>query len=306
MTVRFIPASAGNTISEIPAPALPPVYPRSRGEHEKIQRGRKCECGLSPLARGTHIRCPCFRMLHRFIPAGAGNTSPHPAAATGRPVYPCWPGEHSRSRMRISTRAGLYPLARGTLEPTNQPSPSGRFIPAGAGNTFNSGEITLRVTVYPRWRGEHGWRLYLWRVNSGLSPLARGTHRSITDVTASDRFIPAGAGNTIAYVDCASMATVYPRWRGEHRGRVQPFSVRPGLSPLPRGTQQAENRKMSHARFIHAAAGNTALRSAHLTHQSVYPRCRGEHNRYRKVIRSQNGLPPLARGTPGHENASAG
>ena len=175
-------------------------------------------------------------MLHRFIPAGAGNTSPHPAAATGRPVYPCWPGEHSRSRMRISTRAGLSPLARGTLEPTNQPSPSGRFIPAGAGNTAENNRQT------------------------GMPP-------------------------------------VYPRWRGEHRGRVQPFSVRPGLSPLPRGTQQAENRKMSHARFIPAAAGNTALRSAHLTHQSVYPRCRGEHNRYRKVIRSQNGLPPLARGT---------
>ncbi|KMT99339.1 hypothetical protein SEEN6799_03889 [Salmonella enterica subsp. enterica serovar Newport str. 36799] len=94
------------------------------------------------------------------------------------------------------------------------------------------------TAVYPRWRGEH-CRVYA-RDNkvTGLSPLARGTHRTnlfflflfgLSPLargtravpglnTALTRFIPAGAGNT--ETDCipCAMKAVYPRWRGEHTG----------------------------------------------------------------------------------------
>ncbi|KMU49213.1 hypothetical protein SEEN0624_15437, partial [Salmonella enterica subsp. enterica serovar Newport str. PRS_2010_0624] len=69
--------------------------------------------------------------------------------------------------------------------------------------------------VYPRWRGEHGNRLHTLRNESGLSPLARGTHRNAIRSNLTDRFIPAGAGNTGTMNGSALMPAVYPRWRGE-------------------------------------------------------------------------------------------
>ncbi|ENG81818.1 hypothetical protein EC178200_2696 [Escherichia coli 178200] len=53
-------------------------------------------------------------------------------------------------------------------------------------------------------------------VESGLSPLARGTR----------------------YAACLSNEenSVYPRWRGEHSASVQAGTRYSGLSPLARGT----------------------------------------------------------------------
>lgn len=52
--------------------------------------------------------------------------------------------------------------------------------------------------------------------NTGLSPLARGTHILQNTRLISTRFIPAGAGNTIEIVFGIYSEAVYPRWRGEH------------------------------------------------------------------------------------------
>ena len=50
--------------------------------------------GLSPLARGTPTKLRAKVATQRFIPAGAGNTSPAPFRRNGAPVYPRWRGEH--------------------------------------------------------------------------------------------------------------------------------------------------------------------------------------------------------------------
>ncbi|KDX99569.1 hypothetical protein AC19_3502 [Escherichia coli 2-316-03_S3_C2] len=50
--------------------------------------------GLSPLARGTPVKIFARCVSVRFIPAGAGNTSPAPFRRNGAPVYPRWRGEH--------------------------------------------------------------------------------------------------------------------------------------------------------------------------------------------------------------------
>lgn len=52
--------------------------------------------------------------------------------------------------------------------------------------------------------------------NTGLSPLARGTHILQNTRLISTRFIPAGAGNTKFVAKLAVKIAVYPRWRGEH------------------------------------------------------------------------------------------
>ena len=71
---------------------------------------------------------------------------------------------------------------------------------------------------------------------AGLSPLARGTLNYLNTGKTPDRFIPAGAGNTIQCPTHPSKYSVYPRWRGEH-GRTEYKAVYLlGLSPLARGT----------------------------------------------------------------------
>ena len=52
--------------------------------------------------------------------------------------------------------------------------------------------------------------------NTGLSPLARGTHYAFLRLPGFYRFIPAGAGNTPTLSIIMVSDTVYPRWRGEH------------------------------------------------------------------------------------------
>ncbi len=112
--------------------------------------------GLSPLARGTRLR---------------GSDTRRKA-----PVYPRWRGEHFGICADYPFQYGLSPLARGTLQTTNRPGNSHRFIPAGAGNTRIALHYLSDNPVYPRWRGEHAVLL--------------------ASAGGGDRFIPAGAGNT--------------------------------------------------------------------------------------------------------------
>ncbi|KDT57190.1 hypothetical protein AD43_0106 [Escherichia coli 3-105-05_S4_C3] len=72
-----------------------------------------------------------------------------------------------------------------------------RFIPAGAGNSHHDARATRQGSVYPRWRGELARRQFSGRFVLGLSPLARGTLPARLRSPSSDRFIPAGAGNSI-------------------------------------------------------------------------------------------------------------
>ncbi|EZJ36907.1 hypothetical protein AD11_2927 [Escherichia coli 1-250-04_S4_C2] len=53
-------------------------------------------------------------------------------------------------------------------------------------------------------------------IDVGLSPLARGTLGWGPRLVAQQRFIPAGAGNTLVPVQYHVNYSVYPRWRGEH------------------------------------------------------------------------------------------
>ncbi len=53
VSVRFIPAGAGNTREQLISDAGLPVYPRWRGEHTPARSYFLPLSGLSPLARGT-------------------------------------------------------------------------------------------------------------------------------------------------------------------------------------------------------------------------------------------------------------
>ncbi|SUF33785.1 Domain of uncharacterised function (DUF2825) [Salmonella enterica] len=173
--------------------------------------------GLSPLARGTLVGIDTGGDLRRFIPAGAGNTL--------------------RGLIRGKVWSGLSPLARGTQHWNITEHAHYRFIPAGAGNTHEQSRRPAPLPVYPRWRGEHITRKIRLSINCGLSPLARGTPPPGVRRERSDRFIPAGAGNTRQISVRRPDLAVYPRWRGEHVAQAEARANIGGLSPLARGTR---------------------------------------------------------------------
>ena len=172
-----------------------------------------------------------------------------------------------------------------------------RFIPAGAGNTQRAERERLMNPVYPRWRGEHQGSSITQLSNSGLSPLARGTHAALAVNVRATRFIPAGAGNTMVPDSSAVTAPVYPRWRGEHPCSSPRAPLRRGLSPLARGTRERNFFDRALQRFIPAGAGNTPLTKPAIKASPVYPRWRGEHQILPSTAAPGAGLSPLARGT---------
>ena len=172
---RFIPAGAGNSRSILLALFRLAVYPRWRGELCIKTSVKNFAVGLSPLARGTRTRDAPRFVGTRFIPAGAGN-SHHDARATRQgSVYPHWRGELYINEVNLWKLYGLSPLARGTLFMRGSKSPRRRFIPAGAGNSGESGCVHQWSSVYPRWRGELKQIVRFPHIHDGLSPLARGT-----------------------------------------------------------------------------------------------------------------------------------
>ena len=164
---------------------------------------------------GTHPLPKFFHVFWRFIPAGAGNSLSPSAVARARSVYPRWRGELPWHLANVINMYGLSPLARGTRQQTSYPNPPARFIPAGAGNSRNEALDCRNYAVYPRWRGELMGLKDASPSGGGLSPLARGTHRSYTRSSNAARFIPAGAGNSTHLPLSPGRGTVYPRWRGE-------------------------------------------------------------------------------------------
>ena len=132
---------------------------------------------------------------------------------------------------------GLSPLARGTHIQQTFRMHSGRFIPAGAGNSPSASSPALDISVYPRWRGELGVFDCTNPCAAGLSPLARGTPRRAGDHRHDPRLIPAGAGNSVCVQSLSGLLPVYPRWRGELSCPMDTPRPSAGLSPLARGTR---------------------------------------------------------------------
>ncbi len=273
------------------------VYPRWRGEHFSIAVASERTAGLSPLARGTRYILDQIAGWLRFIPAGAGNTTPHLQGNSSIAVYPRWRGEHAICLPVAALMSGLSPLARGTLKDGQLILWYERFIPAGAGNTNDNDDDESEHAVYPRWRGEHSQNKALNASRCGLSPLARGTHVFDDVFFRQQRFIPAGAGNTGAGNAAHADAPVYPRWRGEHHQLEKRMPFRSGLSPLARGTPTESIELQMASRFIPAGAGNTEGAAWAHAEWPVYPRWRGEHRNWSQKRRRLRGLSPLARGT---------
>ena len=176
LSMRFIPARAGNTRPEFWSGRGTPVHPRSRGEHAVAVAVLLTSDGSSPLARGTPGGRRRGPVPGRFIPARAGNTNIGSPRCPATPVHPRSRGEHPVETRRRQHVDGSSPLARGTPGKRLRRGAERRFIPARAGNTVRTCGRCGETAVHPRSRGEHA-----------AVPKALGERW---------RFIPARAGNT--------------------------------------------------------------------------------------------------------------
>jgi len=214
--------------------------------------------GSSPRARGTPQEWHAADEALRFIPAGAGNTSRAAISATTGPVHPRGRGEYNRSAAYLINPDGSSPRARGTRQHAQHRHVGSRFIPAGAGNTASKTAASKPSSVHPRGRGEHFMTQFIITSCCGSSPRARGTQGVGATDRRGGRFIPAGAGNTVAVLDACHQAC--------------------GSSPRARGTHHGEIALRGQHRFIPAGAGNTdRLLVKWVLQRGSSPRARGTH-----------------------------
>ena len=119
-------------------------------------------------------------------------------------------------KLQRLTAFGSSLRAQGTLTSVEITLENGRFIPAGAGNTqFFLGEFRARA-VHPCGRREHLDKSPQHVGQYGSSLRAQGTHRYFKYCHFTQRFIPAGAGNTAIPPAVNSSITVHPCGRREH------------------------------------------------------------------------------------------
>ena len=150
------------------------------------------------------------------VPACAGNTVRKRllGGSQGGGGRVC--GEHAHGVWCLARPVGSSPRVRGTLHRLGGHYYLLRFIPACAGNTVSLFSASVTLAVHPRVCGEHGFALQCQRNACGSSPRVRGTRFSVLPRPASDRFIPACAGNTRCQQLANSHRSVHPRVCGEH------------------------------------------------------------------------------------------
>ncbi len=245
------------------------------GEHHIGPTGVQYAHGSSPRGRGTHDLERPLREGERFIPAWAGNTPSLDPRGSKAPVHPRVGGEHCLRGSLHPLNPGSSPRGRGTrplsLVPCPGSSPRGRgtlalsisnplglrFIPAWAGNTWDTTQFTLTISVHPRVGGEHEYVAGLDAIDHGSSPRGRGTHGCRTGAGAAPRFIPAWAGNTWDTTQFTLTISVHPRVGGEHEYVAGLDAIDHGSSPRGRGTHGCRTGAGAAPRFIPAWAGNT-------------------------------------------------
>lgn len=227
-------------------------------------------------------------------------------------------------RMSPITICGSAPRARGKLALRDLVSRHVWFSPTSAGNTGSIRTRWSSTTVQPRSRGEHSGKRAWHFASYGSAPRAQGTPNGWELQRPSERFRPAGAGNTKSFSVSGPGCSVQPRERGEHVaqkagfqigddsaphawGTLRPPILHPGrhrFSPecgehLPNGNASKElvgsaprvrgtrpERPMDRAQrwFSPASAGNTIPACRRWTTATVQPHEYGEHSSCKLLI----------------------
>ena len=148
--LRSIPASAGEPAQLIRHMKLYPVYPRECGGTRYVSVAVGEGVGLSPRVRGNPVGAWFGGLLHRSIPASAGEPLRTAYKNCPSTVYPRECGGTRDCRSGCIRKRGLSPRVRGN--PLGAVGPLNRHgsIPASAGEPCRLHPVVGISTVYPR------------------------------------------------------------------------------------------------------------------------------------------------------------
>ena len=195
LSIRFIPACAGNSLRASGTDRPAAVHPRVCGEQFILIAVRAVAFGSSPRVRGTVHNAAGRNGTNRFIPACAGNRPPTSPLRNTATVHPRVCGEQLRGSVAVLRPCGSSPRVRGTADSRLIGIVELRFIPACAGNSREVTEDHRDAPVHPRVCGEQCSFVVSVICSGGSSPRVRGTVFRIHPGDARHRFIPACAGN---------------------------------------------------------------------------------------------------------------
>ncbi len=193
---RFIPACAGNRWNLRRITRDQTVHPRVCGEQASAPAQPSRTFGSSPRVRGTGRGGQTAVPRLRFIPACAGNRWRTTRTASRCTVHPRVCGEQKRTAAANWNKPGSSPRVRGTARSPRPSRPSGRFIPACAGNSPLKATPLTVPSVHPRVCGEQRPAPPRAPPPTGSSPRVRGTAIQTVGICRQRRFIPACAGNS--------------------------------------------------------------------------------------------------------------
>ena len=123
ISLRLIPACAGNIVNSLSAASQSPAHPRVCGEHGGDLGDMHLGHGSSPRVRGTYNEGWARLLRSRLIPACAGNISRQCFPRTSFTAHPRVCGEHKTSPGSRYTGSGSSPRVRGTWASRRQSLP---------------------------------------------------------------------------------------------------------------------------------------------------------------------------------------
>ena len=135
LTIRSIPAWAGEPIFYVKVNAAPSVYPRVGGGTALPHHQSSPTSGLSPRGRGNRKRVWCKPDPNGSIPAWAGEPASTMPSISASRVYPRVGGGTSPNRLDAAVFGGLSPRGRGNQVYGYDAPPRQRSIPRVGGGT---------------------------------------------------------------------------------------------------------------------------------------------------------------------------
>ena len=295
----IIPARAGFTAAAHRRAPRPAIIPARAGFTTSCSTWRWRGSRSSPLARGLPHRHGAEPVGEGIIPARAGFTIERMKSAPRAQDHPRSRGVYTGGMRMTSCVLGSSPLARGL--PWTGPTKilASRIIPARAGFTRRHLAQAVHRRDHPRSRGVYAEPDPAALTRIGSSPLARGLLGRPSTHSDGPGIIPARAGFTTRCSPGRTGATDHPRSRGVYIGRRGHWAHPAGSSPLARGLQRVQPRRLVRGGIIPARAGFTDRHGDCRGEVADHPRSRGVYRPEAARADPGRGSSPLARGLPG-------
>ena len=173
-----------------------------------------------------------------------------------------------------------------------------RIIPARAGQTTPTPNISARTTDHPRACGANLPEADAMASAFGSSPRVRGKRPARSQLTEGGRIIPARAGQTILVTATVNGFTDHPRACGANVCSFLSPVCSFGSSPRVRGKRIPEGEPADVYRIIPARAGQTPRRTGRSAWRSDHPRACGANPVRRDDGFRPFGSSPRVRGKP--------